>query len=748
MSWFKKRQNPATAAPPAVSSSSINDAASLRTSSASILSQDMTVMSPQPAAIAPPVDPTTLQRPSRLDDQGTSSRAAALSAVRLNAREISKTFTRQTIPSDVPCEASFQNERHVCNADVAALVEVTEDRIYASKLLKPYKEVDQVSALCPARYLELSRLSLSETIGTSIMPVQADDMSGLESLTHLILYTSEEIEKLDRMVKAAVDRIGSTTDTEVPTTQLAETHKAAFKFSRFLFENMHQESIRQWILVWFFPMVVEGIDTFDIPDFMANCQTIPELAQKIVFAADNLLSDAYPDPGGDILGRAGDDRTSETSSDGSSTATNGSEAPSNKVPLNSPDVVIDVWTHIINIYLTSLESHLTHTDGPKARSLDIAEVEDMERIIITLAVCTQRFVVTSGIMAGTLAAMRCRLNGGMKGAKRVPAIVTIIKATARVSSASAFAAGCLVLSLLMDIEILWASKGLQPVIMTRNSHIPPPADAPKSPTTSTTPKILPPAFSVDPETPDGMARDALRELLKPDHRWSSRGPSILIPTLRVLISALQSKILSPEAGSDILENIAEYTNIVFTSPDRIRGKGPIIPSAVIRVIAGAYKEIKKNWPVHMRWQFMLRVNDILELRNTEAELDRSSSLSSPRPRRALEPYDVLSEKPFRKWVGDFQNALGDGDGPTLFSGKKDEKGGKKTLPLDLPDAELDALLDEMLKENEVALSSPAARVLVARRASTGGWTDLERWNLLEDSVVTLSRIVLNKTYNE
>ncbi|KAJ3100316.1 hypothetical protein HDU97_002356 [Phlyctochytrium planicorne] len=804
MSWFKKKgaHHAAQAAAGAGSPSTPTTGILYPNASVDSVQNFQTLFQPPPSpslnisksdpGLALPLPPSPLLPASpthsfRQDDLGTGFRAAAFLSIKLpvdGELDASPDFHSAIVPSGVPCEAAFQNQPHACTAE-SGLVEITDPRASCSPHLHSYRQVGQVSALCPSKYLELCRTSLEST-GKHVPPLPSIQDSGLESLSHLLLYSTEELEKLDQMSRSAVERRISLPPPEeyhdtkhlVSDPDRLRAFKAAEILSWFLFNNIHQPQISTWTLVWFFPTLLEGVDDFSVPTFLSGCENMQQLACAIIMAADNLLSDSYP--GSDPITRAGDDRTSNDSS--GSTQTQNSEAPSNKIPLNSHDIESDLWLLIVDIYVQALEHFVeNHSDTSPNRGVSNASLEDLETILITLSVCIQRFMVTRGIMVGALGALRLRLDPRYGTADAVP-LLTLTRAISLVQSPTALSAGCFVLTFLLDVETLWESKRLPPVLLTdRRTGV---VESQRSNEIISPVKAL--GVSDQAVLPFSRLKDSVYDLLYPSGRWRPLGALIVVPLLRVFVASVMANVVDCDVGLDLLEKISDYTYVMFSDPSRRAGVGGVdfVPLPVLRSIAGAFEEIRRRWPKDARRQHMPRIQEVLEMlrsglesgvlgggdadpdipprprtrpRESIAALSpritvTSAAVGSPSttPRRRLgkvpTPSRMVAERSLRDWAVEFRALLGDGDGPTLFSGAG--KGARSVLPLDLGDEDVDGLVDGLLKESEVVLGGPAARVAVARHQAAGGWKEEDRWELLEESVVSLSRLVLNKVYGQ
>ncbi|KAJ3114887.1 hypothetical protein HDU96_001505 [Phlyctochytrium bullatum] len=680
---------------------------------------------------------SVLQNPN----EPTSQRAAALSAVRLaTGLSWENDGARSRFNPDTRCEATFQNEQHQCNENVG-LVEVTEQRVGMSEHLQGYYQGYSKSALCPAKYLEVCRASLVDREGVSIS--SGDDApSILLSLAYVISYTTQEVHQLDRMIHETVSRSQAlVTETLEPalafsaeggnTIPLSQKRSRleAYKLAKFLLDGMEAESIRQWILLWFYPFDVEGVDAFAVPDFMTACPNLTELALKLTLSADNLLHSAD--------GATLTSMPEDGSSDALSTSANSDSAPKAKTPLVSEPAHMDAWARIVDVYILALETYNPPFGQPPQPPRNLEDIEKMESVLIGLSVCLQRYVVTPGILVGTLAALRYRLEHlhSENPRKLQPyaeylysPLMTILNVTAITRSASAFAAGCSVLAFLLDLDAFWISKGLNPILLRL-----PKLNASDEDGSAEN-------HDADPELE--KFKDATYVFLSNDRNWAL-GPTIVIPVVRLFVAVLQLGLIETTSALELLEKIAEKSHEVFATSESTAGRSP---QAVAKIFARSYmtlKEILKTQAQGARGlEYMPHLNDYEA--QAQATL-RPKPLNRARNNQPgmIRAKDVMTERPFQRWIEDVRKHLGgDGKGPTVFSGDLPDP---ESLPLDLPDAELDALLERKLQQAQRTMFiTPDGRVALFEQSVRN---DHERWELLERSVAALSRSVANKVYN-
>ncbi|KAJ3133289.1 hypothetical protein HK101_004468, partial [Irineochytrium annulatum] len=233
------------------------------------------------------------------------------------------------------------------------------------------------------------------------------------------------------------------------------------------------------------------------------------------------------------------------------------------------------------------------------------------------------------------------------------------------------------------------------------------------------------------------------------------GPTEIIPALRVLIVSCTSGLMSAAWVAETLELFAR----------RIRemqgGPGGKVPEPILRVVKSAINAVDMMMETEARSGgdpsegSLPRGVDMVQARvmaravavevgrepasrdyYDEEWYDGGTGTSNVSPggtrRLAFGPANLTSRKPFYRWASDFHAALGEGEGPTIFSGTG--AAGDFGLALDLNDAEVEKLVDAMLEQQKELLNSATAKVNLNRRRDMGGWSEEARVSLVEESV--------------
>ncbi|KAJ3151006.1 hypothetical protein HK101_001918, partial [Irineochytrium annulatum] len=294
------------------------------------------------------------------------------------------------------------------------------------------------AALCPATYLEMARLSakassnLPGAKGIAVPDVfdgrtNVAELQGIESLSYLLLYSAEELARVQTMVLSVSRRLrlrlaqvadkdtiavgGPFSAAATPSTNVG---RAVAVLIDFLFAHRTSAEIEEWCTVWFFPpeflmhapvtqdadghVVVADVPTphaLLTPPFMAEAHTVTDLVLRLIPAMDHLLSTSYP--GAEPVVAAGDD------------GGGGGEFSVAKAALASTTVEMEIWSHWVHALMLAMEELLDGVDGPgRGGSGDgaVSVGEWAEELLSNLAVCLDRVIGTRGLLVGLMSALR------------------------------------------------------------------------------------------------------------------------------------------------------------------------------------------------------------------------------------------------------------------------------------------------------------------------------------------------------